>query len=70
MSESRGVVKKQIEKTYRELQMKCSSTPATVHMVPSKRDTDHHWGLDRTNNVIPSFVLSGKRAQKVKSKCS
>lgn len=41
----------EIQQTDRELQMKSFSQPATVPMGPSKRDTDHHWGLDRAVNT-------------------
>lgn len=47
-TEYRESVDTEIQQTDRELQMKSSSKPATVPMGPSKRDTDHHWGLDRT----------------------
>lgn len=54
-----------------DLQMKSSTQPATASMGPSKRDTDHHWGLDRTVTSQPHLFYQGEKvAHKVKSKSS
>lgn len=71
MRESRGRGSKQrYIRLKKELQMKSSSQPATVPMGPSKRDTDHHWGLDRTVSTSQHHwsYQGEKRAHKVKQR--
>lgn len=62
MRESRQRLVEQIDK---ELKTRSSSQPATVHMGPSKRDTDHHWGSDRTVNMSqPRLFYQGHTRSK------
>lgn len=61
MRERRGEGERRNNRYNRQLQMESSSQPATVPMGPSKRDTDHHWGLDRTvtSHGLISFIGEG-----------